>query len=94
MTPQAISPLNDSDVAGLLIGLSLSLDDNPDIVVRGVYIWKVGRPRVGGDMAVEVVSQPILGCMGRVARSTLVEKSMASSGPPLLFKVLVPRASM
>lgn len=40
-------------------------------------------------MAVEVVSQPILGCMGRVAWSTLVEKSMASSGPPLLFKVLL-----
>lgn len=41
----AIAALNDS--SGLWGCLLVSLDDVPDMIVQGVYIWRVTRPLVG-----------------------------------------------
>lgn len=59
----------------LLVSLSTMLQ-----TVQGVYIWRVRRPLVKGDMAVEVVSQPILCSIGRGAQSRVLLKNVR---PPL-----------
>ena len=51
-------------IMGMMIGLSL--DDAAGEIILWIQIRRMGRPHVGGQVVVKIVSEPFLGNVGGV----------------------------